>query len=108
VKNTEHIVTCYKAISKRTAVDQSELCVYHLEQVAIQIWVGQLVVQLSNSPWQTCNKSPAARLRILSPQQKSTCVVRVKESDALKCFTVAGCGQPASSIESHSYHYIAQ
>jgi len=41
--------------SKQTAIDQSELSVsrnllHRLEQVAIQIWVAQLVAQLSNSP----------------------------------------------------------
>jgi len=44
----------YKAKSKRTTIDQSALSVFRnllrrLQQVAIQIWVEQLVAQLSNS-----------------------------------------------------------
>jgi len=66
VKNTAHVTASLEKKSEQT-IDQSELSIFRnllhrLEQVAIQICVAQLVAQLSNSPWQTCNKSPAARL----------------------------------------------
>jgi len=63
----------------QTTIDQSALSIsttccfrnllHRSEQVAIQFWVAQL----SNSPRQTCNESPVARLR-----NKSLRVIRVR------------------------------
>jgi len=85
VKNAEHIKASLQSEKlKQSTIDQSTLSVFgnllhRLASCYHLIWVSQLLRNSATEqqPRQTCNKSPAARLRNNSPQQKSTCVIRV-------------------------------